>query len=62
MNKSQEIKSIIAQRQPLAQKLGDIESRLSSLYGLIQSLAQERDRRTEGIVIGTNQRRLSLLM
>lgn len=44
MNKSQEIQSIIAQRQPLAQKLGDIESRLSSLYGLIQNLAQERDR------------------
>jgi hypothetical protein len=43
MNKSQEIQSIIAQRQPLAQKLGDIETRLSSLYGLIQSLAQERD-------------------
>lgn len=47
MNKSQEIKSIIAQRQPLAQKLGDIESRLSSLYGLIQNLAQERDRQLE---------------
>jgi hypothetical protein len=44
MNKSQEIQSIIAQRQPLAQKLGNIETRLSSLYGLIQSLAQERDR------------------
>ncbi|MDT9233736.1 hypothetical protein [Limnospira sp. PMC 917.15] len=44
MNKSQEIQSIIAQRQPLAQKLADIETGLSSLYGLIQSCEQEGDR------------------
>ncbi len=47
MNKSQEIQSIIAQRQPLAKKLADIETGLSSLYGLIQNLEQERDRQLE---------------
>lgn len=47
MNKSQEIQSIIAQRQPLAPKVADIETGLSSLYGLIQSCEQERDRQLE---------------
>lgn len=44
MNKSQEIQSIIAQRQPLAKKLADIETGLSSLYATISRLEQERDR------------------
>ncbi|WP_027250149.1 dynamin family protein [Planktothrix agardhii] len=44
MNKSQEIQSIIGQRQPLAKKLTDIETGLSSLYASLQRLEQERDR------------------
>lgn len=47
MSKSQEIQSIIAQRQPLAEKLADIETRLSSLYRSIQTWEQERDRQLE---------------
>ncbi len=47
MNKSQEIQSIIAQRQPLAKKLADIETGLSSLYAAIQQLEQERDRQLQ---------------
>ncbi|WP_261265631.1 MULTISPECIES: hypothetical protein [Laspinema] len=41
MNKSQEIQSIIAQRQPLAKKLADIETGLSSLYAAIARLEQD---------------------
>jgi energy-coupling factor transporter ATP-binding protein EcfA2 len=47
MNKSEEIQSIIAQRQPLAKKLADIETGLSSLYAAIQRLEQERDRQLQ---------------
>ncbi|AMW26885.1 dynamin family protein [Arthrospira platensis] len=47
MNKSEEIQGIIAQRQPLAEKLADIETGLSSLCGLIQGCEQERDRQLE---------------
>ena len=42
MSKAEEIQSIIAQRQPLADKLEDIESRLKSLYNSLQDLERGR--------------------
>ncbi|MEA5537837.1 dynamin family protein [Limnoraphis robusta Tam1] len=42
MSKAKEIQSIIAQRQPLADKLEDIESRLKSLYNSLQELERGR--------------------
>lgn len=47
MTKAQEISSIIAQRQPLADKLGNIEKRLDSLCQSLGRLEQERQRQLE---------------
>ena len=47
MSKAKEIQSIIAQRQPLADKLEDIESRLKSLYNSLQELERGRQQQLE---------------
>jgi GTPase Era involved in 16S rRNA processing len=42
MSKAQEIQAIVAQRQPLAQKLGEIDTHLENLYNSIHQLEQQR--------------------
>ena len=44
MTKAQDISGIIAQRQPLAKKLGEIETRLNALCQSLGDLEQERQR------------------
>ena len=47
MTKAQDISGIIAQRQPLAHKLGEIETRLNTLCQSLSRLEQERQRQLQ---------------
>ncbi|MFP4651815.1 MAG: dynamin family protein, partial [Phormidium sp.] len=47
MTKAQDISGIIAQRQPLAHKLGEIETRLNTLCQSLGRLEQERQRQLQ---------------